>query len=486
MVPAAQRESGDLEELAELCADLPLALRIAGNRISSRPAWTVEDFAKRLRAQDTRLRHLVAGDLRVEATFALSYEALTPRSQQVFRSIPLVTGTSFRADMVASMHGFGDEMTGEILDELTELALLEPLSGDRYRIHDLLRIFAEERLASAQKTPDIEVQRDRLRRWTIDTARTMALFTEEQDAAAQPGGVTLASAREWLQVEADSWLEALKVSAATASDSRRVLLQTANALVQFAERWLSFPHWRVVAQIAVSAAEQLRDQGALAEQLQWMAALELGLMDGDADVARDIAVRARTTAQAAGADRAAMWALISIAWSETQRGDTASALVSARLALDEALNARSPEGEMQSRYWIAIALMEDDPEGALQEAREVRKTLDEHEPELSLREWNTSNNLATAIAAKALLRLERYPEAVEVADRIMDEAAMFPHESDFLARAYRHRGFAYLGLREHERARGDLQRALDLVEEHERPDWWAAEIQEALDSLEQA
>jgi hypothetical protein len=42
----------------------------------------------------------------------------------------------------------------------------------------------------------------------------MAQLTEEMDAAAGPGEVTLASAREWLTTEADSWLEALKVAAA--------------------------------------------------------------------------------------------------------------------------------------------------------------------------------------------------------------------------------------------------------------------------------
>jgi hypothetical protein len=126
MIPEPQRTRGDLDELAQLCSDLPLALRIAGNRITSRPAWTVEDYTARLRAEATRLRHLVAGDLRVASTFALSFEALTPRSQLVFRSIPLITGSSFRADMVASMHPFDDQTTAEILDELTDLALLEP------------------------------------------------------------------------------------------------------------------------------------------------------------------------------------------------------------------------------------------------------------------------------------------------------------------------------------------------------------------------
>ncbi|MDQ0727864.1 helix-turn-helix domain-containing protein [Microbacterium sp. W4I20] len=485
MIPEPQRTRGDLDELAQLCSDLPLALRIAGNRITSRPAWTVEDYTARLRAEATRLRHLVAGDLRVASTFALSFDALTPRSQLVFRSIPLITGSSFRADMVASMHPLEDETTAEILDELTDLALLEPLSGERYRIHDLLRIFAEEQLVAAQSADDIDAQRARLRRWTLDTTRTMALFTEEMDAAAGAGDVTLASARDWLTTESDSWLEALKVAAASPTDPQEPVLAAAGALIRFAERWLSFPHWRTVAQIAVTAAERLGDGVALAEQLQMMAALELALFDGDPDLAQEIAVRARAVAETAGAPEAASWALISVAWSETLRGETAAARESAGLALAEAIAHASPEAQVQSRYWIAMTLMEDDPESALAQAVEMRRTLDEHESDLPLREWNTANGVTTAIAAKALLALGRYAEAVDVADRIMDDASFFPHESDFLARAYRHRGFAHLGLGEHEKARLDLRQALDLVEEHERPDWWAAEILEALVPLEQ-
>lgn len=485
MIPPAQRGRGDLGELAELCADLPLALRIAGNRIASRPAWNVEDLAKRLRANATRLRQLEAGDLRVESTFALSYESLTPRSQQVFRSIPLIIGASFRADMVAAIHEISPETAGEILDELTDLALLEPLSGDRYRVHDLLRIFAEARLASAHTTRDITAQRDRLRRWTLGTARAMALFREEQDAAAEPGGVTLESAREWLMTEADMWLEALKVSAATPSDSQVAVLETAHALVRFAERWLGFGHWRTVAGIAVLAAQELGDPVALAEQLHWRAALELAQFDADADAAREDALRARAMALAAGSAKTATWALVSIAWSEVQRGEMDAALRAGREGLEEALSQGAVEAQVQCRYWIAMALMQDDPEGALEEAVEARKTLDATENTLPVREWNTANNVATALAAKVLLRLERYPEAVDVANRIIDDASFFRYEPDFLARGYRHRGFAYLGLGEHERARSDLQRALDLVEEHERPDWWAGQIQDALDSLDQ-
>lgn len=483
MIPAEQR-TGELGELAELCADLPLALRIAGNRISSRPAWTVEDFSRRLRGEATRLRHLVAGDLRVESTFTLSYEALPTRTRQIFRSIPLIVGTSFRADTVAALHALDVDATREMLDELTDVALLEPLRGDRYRIHDLLRIFAERRLSAEQTPEEIDTARDRLRRWTLDTAGRMAKITEEDDLAAPPRHPTLAAARDWLTTEANAWLEALKVSAATPADSQVAVFDTARALTRFAERWLSYPHWRTVAEIGVSAAERLGDDRALADQLQVAAALELALMDGNPEVAEQLALRARATAESVGAEESRVWALVTLTWAAVVRGEVASALLFGRRAADEARSHGPADAEVHSRYWVAMALMADDPGAALREVAAMRAVLDEHEDELSLRDGMMARNAMTAAAAKALLRLERYAEAVEIADRMLDDAAFYPHERDYLARAHRHRGLAYVGLGESDRARSDLRRALDLLEEHERPEWWAAEIQSALDALD--
>ena len=56
IVPPGQRTDRDITELARLCSDLPLALRIAGNRIASQPSRTAADFVRRLHSDDQRLR----------------------------------------------------------------------------------------------------------------------------------------------------------------------------------------------------------------------------------------------------------------------------------------------------------------------------------------------------------------------------------------------------------------------------------------------
>src|SRR5699024_2680144 len=60
--------------VVRLCGYLPLAIRIAAARLRSRPAWTVDDLAVRLRDEHRRLAELSTGDRSVAGAFLLSYE----------------------------------------------------------------------------------------------------------------------------------------------------------------------------------------------------------------------------------------------------------------------------------------------------------------------------------------------------------------------------------------------------------------------------
>ncbi len=62
-----------------LCGALPLALRIAGARLATRPQWTLESYAERLADERRRLAHLSVEQLDVRASFNLSYPALDRR-----------------------------------------------------------------------------------------------------------------------------------------------------------------------------------------------------------------------------------------------------------------------------------------------------------------------------------------------------------------------------------------------------------------------
>ncbi|MEO3813550.1 hypothetical protein ABGB17_31520 [Sphaerisporangium sp. B11E5] len=61
-----------LTQLAQLCGGLPLALRIIGNRLVSRPAWSAAELVARPANEERRLEQLSAGDLKIANAFGIS------------------------------------------------------------------------------------------------------------------------------------------------------------------------------------------------------------------------------------------------------------------------------------------------------------------------------------------------------------------------------------------------------------------------------
>jgi len=135
-------------ELVRLCAGLPLALRIAGTRLQTRPAWTVAHLVERMAGDERRLGELSAGDRSVEAAFRLSYEQLPPEQRRGFRALGLTPTVEFDVLTPAAMLGLPPDDTGRILESLVDTSLLQQHRPGRYRLHDLVRVHAR-RLAEA-------------------------------------------------------------------------------------------------------------------------------------------------------------------------------------------------------------------------------------------------------------------------------------------------------------------------------------------------
>ncbi|MFG1995599.1 helix-turn-helix domain-containing protein [Actinoplanes sp. NPDC048988] len=144
------REPEAVDEVTELCGRLPLALRIAGNRLMSRPEWTVRHLADRLSDERRRLDQLIAGDLRIAAAFNLSYTQLSPQARRLFRRLAPAPGSDFDAGLARALDPANPEGIEDALDELVELSLLQAHVDGRYRFHNLIRLFARERLAEEE------------------------------------------------------------------------------------------------------------------------------------------------------------------------------------------------------------------------------------------------------------------------------------------------------------------------------------------------
>jgi hypothetical protein len=168
----AEAEPDAVAEVARLCGYLPLALRIAGARLASRPAWKVSWLASRLADESKRLDLLRAGDLEVRASFALSYDSRDEAEQLAFRTLGLLPADFPAWNLAALLDTDADEAE-RLLDQLADAALADIAGVDatgliRYQLHDLLRDFARELLHQAEAQDARQARLARLAGWLAD------------------------------------------------------------------------------------------------------------------------------------------------------------------------------------------------------------------------------------------------------------------------------------------------------------------------------
>ena len=152
-------------DVVRLCGGLPLAIRIAAARLHRRPQWQIAHLAERLSHERRRLAELRVGDLDVRASFAVSYEDLAPGEAALFRRLGVVPATEFDARLASALAAGGSEDAVLVLEALADAHLIEAAAQGRYRIHDLLRLFARERMEDEEGDDEASRARDTVARW---------------------------------------------------------------------------------------------------------------------------------------------------------------------------------------------------------------------------------------------------------------------------------------------------------------------------------
>ncbi|MFG3688974.1 BTAD domain-containing putative transcriptional regulator [Micromonospora sp. NPDC047740] len=141
------RVKADVEgamNLVRICGRLPLAIRLAGTRLSHRPAWSMSDMVRRLVGKPAFLPQLQAEDRTVVEAFAESYEPLSDPAKRVFRSFGLAAGSHLDIAMIGALTDVPLDEAVELVDELVDRHLMEEIADGRYRLHDLMRQYAFE------------------------------------------------------------------------------------------------------------------------------------------------------------------------------------------------------------------------------------------------------------------------------------------------------------------------------------------------------
>lgn len=147
IAPRLDQEERDYAgELARLCGYLPQAIVPVGSTLAARADLRPADYVHRLADARERLKLT-----ETDASFSLSYDLLAGELQQRFLSLAVFPDT-FHAAGAAAVWDVVPERAQDFLSELSLYSLVEFNSAtSRYRLHDLVRVFAEARLDLAER-----------------------------------------------------------------------------------------------------------------------------------------------------------------------------------------------------------------------------------------------------------------------------------------------------------------------------------------------
>jgi len=216
----AERLAAEPESVGRIltaCAGLPLALAIAGARAATRPDHALSAIADEL--ETSRLDALAVGEesVDVRAVFSWSYASLDTQAAKLFRLLAVIPGPDFGTAAVVRLHGGTEADAGRALRSLVEAHLVEPGRPGRYRLHDLIRLYATELLEAEEPQPDREAAQDRLLDWYLqgaDACRS-ALYPAMVGLPVPAGSggrfeLTAEAAAQWLEAEWENLIAAVE------------------------------------------------------------------------------------------------------------------------------------------------------------------------------------------------------------------------------------------------------------------------------------
>ncbi|GAB2979744.1 AfsR/SARP family transcriptional regulator [Saccharothrix stipae] len=196
------------------CDHLPLAVRIAGARLANRPQWTLARLADRLDGAAGRLDELATGDLAVRTSLAASYTALEPGARRAFRVLGVLDAPDFAAWVPAALLDTDPAEAEARLDALVDAQLVVctgagPDGRLRYRLHDLVRLFARERAESEEPAEARAAALTRvLGGWLTLAAAADATLTERVASDVDGSAVRWPASAEDVDGDPIAWFDA--------------------------------------------------------------------------------------------------------------------------------------------------------------------------------------------------------------------------------------------------------------------------------------
>ncbi|MEV0317394.1 AfsR/SARP family transcriptional regulator [Streptomyces sp. NPDC050658] len=244
-----------VRQVARLCDGLPLALRIAAARLSSRPQWSVAGLAAELTDGQQRLALLSAEDTGVAAALGTSVSRLPDGDAWLLASLARAFTRDMDAYAAAAVAGTDVAGAREGLDRLAAAHLIQEEAPGRYVLHDLVRLYA--RSLEGPADADLRLVDHWLR--AVHAAVRAIDTTGYRDctlpADCRPGPVRgfadRDTARGWFAAEQDGLLAAATAATGLGDDDRAWRLAV---LIWPLILWRPHLGWRAPLERALAAA----------------------------------------------------------------------------------------------------------------------------------------------------------------------------------------------------------------------------------------
>ena len=279
------------EEIILRCAQLPLALVIAAARASTYPRFPLSSLAAELAESHDSLSAFAgessATDL--QAVFSWSYRDLTQGAARLFRLLGIHPGPDLSAPAAASLAGQALSETRSQLAELARAHLIFEHTPGRYKVHDLLRVYASAqamaidpeawRQAAICRMMDHYLRTGHAAAVALNPHRDSIALTPRQHGATPEEIGDHEQALSWFAAEHPVLLAIIDCAAAAGFDT--YTWQLAWTLPTFLDRR---GHWQdqvATQHAALAAAQRLSDvhAQAIAHRLLAHAYTRLGLLD---------------------------------------------------------------------------------------------------------------------------------------------------------------------------------------------------------------
>jgi DNA-binding SARP family transcriptional activator/tetratricopeptide (TPR) repeat protein len=270
----AGAEPAAVDQIARLCAHLPLALAVAAARAAARPGFSLAALAGELADAAGRLDALDAGDpgSSVRAVFSWSYRQLAADAARMFRLLGLHPGPDITVPAAASLAAIAQADARRLLGGLARSHLIAEHLPGRYAFHDLLRAYAGEqarhtgshagRAAAVGRVLDHYLHTAAAAARLLDPAmEPVALGAPRPGAAAgQPADQPQALA--WFEAEHQVLLAGVALAAGSGFDVHA--WQLAWAMTSFLQIRGHYQHGAATLRTALAAATRLGDAAAQA------------------------------------------------------------------------------------------------------------------------------------------------------------------------------------------------------------------------------